>query len=60
MAARVEAPFPEIVELTSLTVAELAPLMEEEIAEWRRYFSWDFRPSADLLRRFLNLRSLFG
>jgi len=60
MAARVEAPFPEIVELTSLTVAELAPLMEEEIAEWRRYFSWDFRPSAELLRRFLNLRSLFG
>ena len=60
MAARVEAPFPEIVELTSLTVAELAPLMEEEITEWRRYFSWDFRPSADLLRRFLNLRSLFG
>jgi ribosomal protein S18 acetylase RimI-like enzyme len=60
MAARVEAPFPEIVELTSLTVAELAPLMDEEITEWRRYFAWDFRPSADLLRRFLNLRSLFG
>ena len=34
--------------------------MEEEISEWRRYFDWDFRPSADLLRRFLNLRSLFG
>ena len=60
MAARVEAPFPEIVELTSLTMAELAPLMEEEISEWRRYFAWDFRPSAELLRRFLNLRSLFG
>jgi ribosomal protein S18 acetylase RimI-like enzyme len=60
MAARVEAPFPEIVELTTLTVAELAPLMEEEIVEWRRYFSWDFRPSAELLRRFLNLRSLMG
>jgi ribosomal protein S18 acetylase RimI-like enzyme len=60
MAARVEAPFPEIVELSSLTVAELGPLMEEEISEWRRYFAWDFRPSADLLRRFLNLRSLFG
>ena len=60
MAARVEAPFPEIVELTSLTVAELNPLMEEEISEWRRYFAWDFRPSADLLRRFLNLHSLFG
>jgi ribosomal protein S18 acetylase RimI-like enzyme len=60
MAARVEASFPEIVELTSLTVAELGPLMEEEISEWRRYFSWDFRPSADLLRRFINLHSLFG
>jgi ribosomal protein S18 acetylase RimI-like enzyme len=60
MAARVEAPFPEIVELSSLTVAELSPLMEEEILEWRRYFDWDFRPSAELLRRFLNLRSLLG
>jgi ribosomal protein S18 acetylase RimI-like enzyme len=60
MAARSQAPFPEIVELTSLTLAELDPLMEEEIAEWRRYYAWDFRPSADLLRRFLNLRSLFG
>jgi ribosomal protein S18 acetylase RimI-like enzyme len=60
MAARSEAPFPEIVELNSLTVAELGPLMEEEIAEWRRYFAWDFRPSADLLSRFLNLKSLFG
>jgi ribosomal protein S18 acetylase RimI-like enzyme len=60
MAARLEATFPEIVELSSLSVAELAPLMEDEIAEWRRYFDWDFRPSVDLLRRFLNLRSLFG
>jgi ribosomal protein S18 acetylase RimI-like enzyme len=60
MAARVEAPFPDIVELASLTIAELNPLMEEEIAEWRRYFDWDFRPSADLLCRFLNLRSLLG
>jgi ribosomal protein S18 acetylase RimI-like enzyme len=60
MAARSEAPLPEIVELTSLTVAELSPLMEEEISEWRRYFSWDFRPSADLLRRFVGLRSLVG
>jgi ribosomal protein S18 acetylase RimI-like enzyme len=60
MAARSEAPFPQIVELSGLTVAELDPLLEEEISEWRRYFAWDFRPSADLLRRFLNLRSLFG
>jgi ribosomal protein S18 acetylase RimI-like enzyme len=60
MAARSEAPFPEIVELASLTMADLEPLMDEEIVEWRRYFAWDFRPSADLLRRFISLRSLFG
>jgi len=60
MAARHEAPFSEVVELPSLTTAELDPLLEEEIGAWRLHFEWDFRPSAELLRRFLQIRSLYG
>ena len=60
MAARYEAPFPEVVELPSLTTAELDPLLEEEIGAWQQHFDWDFRPSAVLLRRFLEIKSLYG
>ncbi len=60
MAARSEACFPEVVELTSLAAHEFDLLVEEEIAVWREHFDWDFRPSADLLRRFLQMRSLNG
>jgi ribosomal protein S18 acetylase RimI-like enzyme len=60
MAARSEAPFPELIELPNLTVAEFDPLLEQEIGAWRQLFDWDFRPSAELLRRFLQVRSLYG
>jgi ribosomal protein S18 acetylase RimI-like enzyme len=60
MAARPEAYLPEVVELCSLTAREFDLLLEEEIAVWRERFDWDFRPSADLLRRFLHMRSLNG
>jgi ribosomal protein S18 acetylase RimI-like enzyme len=61
MAAAVqEAPFYEIVELPQLTVSDLDPLLNEEIHHWERRFSWDFRPSADLLRRFMQINSLYG
>jgi ribosomal protein S18 acetylase RimI-like enzyme len=60
MAARSEACFPEVVELCGLTAQEFDLLLEEEIAVWRERFDWDFKPSADLLRRFLHMRSLNG
>jgi ribosomal protein S18 acetylase RimI-like enzyme len=60
MAALAEASLPDLVELQSVSVAEFDPLLEEEIGTWRQNFDWDFRPSADLLRRFLQLRSLQG
>ena len=60
MAAQAEVPLPEIVDLITLGVADLDPLLAEEIVTWRTRFNWDFRPSADLLRRFLHMRSLQG
>lgn len=60
MAALSDAPLPDIVELPQLSVADLDPLLSEEIGVWQQRFSWDFRASADLLRRFVQIHSLYG
>jgi ribosomal protein S18 acetylase RimI-like enzyme len=60
MAAVPDTPFPELIELPQLAPTALDELLNEEIGIWERRFAWDFRPSADLLRRFLQIRSLYG
>ena len=63
MAARLEPAAlrpPEIVDLRRLTARDLEPLLEEEIAAWREELEWDFDKSADLVRRFVDLRALNG
>lgn len=60
MAARLEASLPELIELSKVTVGDLDPLLAEEITTWQQRFAWDFRPSAELLRRFLQIHSLYG
>lgn len=60
MAARSEAALPELVDLLTLRVSDFDPLLVDEITAWNNRFNWDFRPSADLLRRFLHMRSLQG
>jgi ribosomal protein S18 acetylase RimI-like enzyme len=62
MAARLQPPLPtqEMVDLRRLSVRELEPLLQEEIASWREELDWDFEKSADLVRRFVELRALNG
>lgn len=60
MAALVEPHWGEILELTKLGATDLDGLLAEEIDVWRERLAWDFRPSADLLRRFLQIHSLYG
>ncbi len=60
MAALADTPLPEILELPQLGVKDLDPLLNDEIGVWQRRFAWDFRASADLLRRFLQIQSLYG
>lgn len=43
-----------------LSVRDLDPLLQEEIATWREELDWDFEKSADLVRRFVELRALSG
>jgi ribosomal protein S18 acetylase RimI-like enzyme len=64
MAARLLNPAPsrppEIVDLRRLTARSLEPLLEQETAAWWDTLEWDFEKSADLVRRFLDLRALNG
>jgi ribosomal protein S18 acetylase RimI-like enzyme len=50
----------DIVDLRRLSAQDLEPLLEEEIATWRDELEWDFEKSADLVRRFVDLRALNG
>ena len=64
MAARLDpaprAPSPHLVDLRHLRSQDLAPLLDEEVDTWRDLLDWDFGKSADLVRRFVDLRSLNG
>jgi len=63
MAARLEpAPLrpPEIVDLRRLAARDLEALLEEEVDAWRAELEWDFEKSAELVRRFVDLRALNG
>ena len=51
---------PQVVDLRRLSAPELEPLLQEEIASWRDELDWDFEKSADLVRRFVDLRALNG
>jgi ribosomal protein S18 acetylase RimI-like enzyme len=50
----------QLVELRYIEADRLIPLLEEEIAAWRAELDWDFRPSADLVRRFVHMQALSG
>jgi ribosomal protein S18 acetylase RimI-like enzyme len=63
MAARLNPAFswpPGILDLRRLSARDLEPLLEEETAAWRDEMEWDFDKSADLVRRFVDLRALNG
>lgn len=49
-----------LLDLRDLQPEHLAPLLAEEIEAWRRSLDWDFTASADLVRRFLQVRGLTG
>src|SRR5712692_957149 len=60
MAALSDSPLPRIVELRQLRAEDLEPLLEEETQVWQEMLDWDFRASASLVRRFLDMQALGG
>ena len=51
---------PELIDLRDLNARDLEPLLNEETRTWLDTLDWDFGKSADLVRRFLDLRALSG
>ena len=49
-----------LVDLRQLSVRQLEPLLQEESRFWRDELRWDYRNSIDLIRRFVDARSLAG
>lgn len=51
---------PEIVDLRRVTAHDLEALLLEETDAWHSEMDWDFEKSADLVRRFVDMRALNG
>jgi ribosomal protein S18 acetylase RimI-like enzyme len=49
-----------IVDIRQLTSRQLAPLLQEEAEHWREELRWDYRGSLELIRKFVDARSLNG
>ncbi len=50
----------EIVDLRRVTARDLEALLAEETDSWHSELEWDFEKSADLVRRFVDMRALNG
>lgn len=60
MAALSDSPLARIVDLRQLRPGDLDPMLEEETQSWLETLDWDFRASASLVRRFLDMQALNG
>jgi ribosomal protein S18 acetylase RimI-like enzyme len=50
----------QIVDLRQVRSRALESLFQEEVLRWREDLYWDYRPSVDLIRRFVDSRALGG
>jgi ribosomal protein S18 acetylase RimI-like enzyme len=60
MAAALDTLIPRVRDLREMRSGELGLLLDEEAEAWRRELDWDFRASADLVRRFVHMQALTG
>ncbi len=50
----------QIVDLRQLSSWQLEPLLAEEAQQWREELRWDYRASTELIKKFVDARSLTG
>ena len=50
----------QIVDLRQLSSWQLDPLLAEEAQQWREELRWDYRASTELIKKFVDARSLTG
>ena len=49
-----------IIDLRQMNSQQLEPLLEQEARHWREELHWDYRASLELIKKFLDARSLAG
>jgi ribosomal protein S18 acetylase RimI-like enzyme len=49
-----------VVDLRQTTSRQIAPLLDEETQRWREELHWDYRGSLDLIKKFVDAKSLAG
>jgi len=59
-AGHADPPSSETLDLRSIDADELAPVLAEQIEAWKTELDWDFTPSANLVRRFVQIHALAG
>jgi ribosomal protein S18 acetylase RimI-like enzyme len=59
-AALADMPSPRTIDLRSIDLDSLAPVLSEQIDSWKTELDWDFATSADLVRRFVEMHALAG
>jgi ribosomal protein S18 acetylase RimI-like enzyme len=60
MAALADPPSPRTVDLRSVDLESLAPVIDEQVASWKTELNWDFTTSANLVCRFVEMHALSG
>jgi len=50
----------QILDLRQIPSRKLEPLFQEETRHWRDELHWDYGPSVDLIRKFVDSHSLGG
>ena len=56
----VDASLLQIADLRQLHSRDLEALFQEETKRWRQELQWDYRPSVELIRKFIDSRALGG
>lgn len=60
MASTADRQVPVVLDLWQVQAQDLSEMLEEEMGTWREELNWDFRPSAELVRRFVDVHALNG
>jgi len=59
-AALADPPTPRTIDLRSIDIESLAPVVDEQVKSWKTELDWDFTTSANLVRRFVQMHALTG
>lgn len=50
----------ELTDLRRVNARKLQPLFDEEVREWKEQLHWDYQPSIELIRSYVDARTLMG